>query len=108
MNNNLIAQVDFNKLNGALKGIGFRFAGEKPGKIITDLYPYLFVFAGLALLLYLIMGGFELMISSGEPKKVQNAQEKITNAIIGFIIIFIAFWLVQIIEVILGVKTGIF
>ena len=72
------------------------------GDIINDLVPYVFALAGLLLFFILILGGFELMTSAGDPKKMEAAKGKITNAVIGFVIIFVAFWLVQILEVIFG------
>jgi hypothetical protein len=90
----------------------FKFTGEsgKIGNIITNLLPYLFTVAGVILLLYLIYGGFQLMLSRGDPKGMQAAQGKITSAIIGFIIIFIAYWLVQLLGKVLGLTQigGIF
>ena len=79
----------------------------KLGEIVSGLLPYLFAGAGLLLLLYLLLGGFQLMTSGGDPKKTQEAKGKITNALVGFIIVFIAYWLVQIIASILGLgKIG--
>ena len=85
---------------------GFKFTGEKAtiGDIINDLVPYIFALAGLALLFILILGGFELLTSAGDPKKMESAKGKITNAILGFIIIFVAYWLVQILQVVFGIK----
>ena len=74
------------------------------GDIINALVPYIFALAGLALLLILILGGFELMTSAGDPKKMESAKGKITNAIVGFIIIFISYWIVQILEIVFGVE----
>lgn len=76
------------------------------GDILTTLLPYIFVLAGIILFGYLIMGGFEFLTSAGNPEKIKTAQKKLVNAIIGFVIIFAAFWLVQILEEILGI--GIF
>lgn len=75
------------------------------GEIISGLLPYLFTGAGLLLLLYLIYGGLQLMLSRGDPKAVESAKGKITGALIGFIIVFAAYWLVQIIASILGLKN---
>ena len=79
----------------------------KLGEIVSGLLPYLFAGAGLFLLLYLLLGGFQLMTSGGDPKKMQEAKGKLTNALVGFIIVFIAYWLVQIIASVLGLgKIG--
>ena len=82
----------------------FKFADADIGQIINDLVPYIFALAGLALMMVLIWGGFGLMTSAGDPKKMEAARGKLTNAIIGFIIIFMAYWLVQILETIFGIK----
>ncbi len=80
------------------------------GGIISNLLPYIFTAAGILLLIYLIFGGFQLMLSGGDPKGAQSARSHITNAIIGFIIIFVAFWVVQIFGSVFGLKgiTNIF
>lgn len=74
------------------------------GDIINDLVPYIFALAGLALLIILIWGGFEFLTSAGDPKKMESAKGKLSNGIIGFVIIFVAYWLIQILEVIFGLK----
>lgn len=82
--------------------------GLTVGTIISELLKYLFVFAGLALLGYLIYGGFLLMTSGGDPKKVESAKGAITNAILGFLLIFCAYWITQIVGMIFGLDTTIF
>lgn len=85
----------------------FEFSGNKGniGSIVSSLVNYLFPLAGLLLLLYLIFGGFSLMTSGGDPKAVQAAKSKITNALIGFIIVFASYWIVQILGTILGIEV---
>jgi len=83
----------------------FKFKGGRGtiGNIITDLLPYVYFLAGLTLFIYLIIGGFGLLTSAGDPKKVESAQGKLTSAIVGFLIIFISYWLIQILETIFGI-----
>lgn len=73
------------------------------GKIISNLLPYIFAAAGILLFIYLLIGGFQLLTSAGEPKTIEEAKSKITNAIIGFVIIFIAYWLIQVVQTIFGI-----
>lgn len=84
---------------------GFKGEFTDIGSVISALLPYVFVLAGLILFVFLIFGGFELLMSAGNPDKVKSAQGKITSAIIGFVIIFIAYWLVQILQVIFGIEV---
>ena len=92
--------IDFDELQ---KTIGLKPELDTLGDIISSLATYLLVFAGFALLLYLIYGGFQFMTSSGDPATTKEAQAIITHAFAGFIIIFIAYWLVQAMGIIFGV-----
>ena len=84
---------------------GVRAQLTSVGTLISEFLKYLFPLAGLILLLYLLAGGFQLMTSAGDPKKMQEAKSKITNALVGFIIVFAAYWLVQIAGYILGLEA---
>lgn len=74
------------------------------GKMIGALLPYVYVVAGLLMLLMLIMGGVTLMTAAGDQNKTKEGYGKIQAGIIGFIIIFVSYFVVQITEVVLGVK----
>jgi hypothetical protein len=79
---------------------------NKPGKpqftslssVLTVLMPTLFAVAGLLLFGYLVWGGFDYLLAMGDPKKAEVGKTKITNAIIGFVLIFAAFWITQIVD----------
>lgn len=99
--------IDFEGLKGAipsLKPIFQAGPASNVGGIISSILPYLFVFAGLLLLFYLIYGGFHMMIAAGDEKGLAQARGKITNALVGFLLLFISYWLVQVVEFILGIK----
>ena len=104
-----IPPINWNTLYNAL---GFRqdFRGQPLGVIISALLNYIFPIAGIFLLLYLIYGGFLWMVSSGIPQTIQAARTIVTNALLGFAIIFAAYWLVRIVGTILGLTQfgGIF
>ena len=75
------------------------------GSLISRILPYIFSAAAMALLIYLVMGGLQMMTSKGDPKAMQSAQAKITNAIIGFVIVIFAFVIVQLLGQILGLSA---
>jgi len=83
---------------------GFKFENGNIGNIFSALLPYLYVAAGLILLIMLIVGGLGLMTAAGNPDKMKAGYGKITNALIGFLIVFISYFVVQIVETILGIK----
>jgi hypothetical protein len=82
----------------------FNMSGS-PGEIISSFMNILFPLVGLLLLLYLIYGGYNLMLSGGDPKKIQAAKSIITMALLGFVIIFASYWLVRIVGYVLGLDT---
>lgn len=80
-------------------------ASAKIGDVIGSTLPYIFGAAGIALLIYLVIGGLQMMISRGDPKAMQSAQGKISNALIGFVIVVFAYLLVVLIGRILGIQA---
>ena len=83
---------------------GFKFENKSVGDIFSGLLPYLYVIAGLILLVMLVTGGLGLMTAAGNPDKMKAGYGKISNALIGFLIIFISYFVVQLVETILGIK----
>jgi hypothetical protein len=86
---------------------GFLFQGSQGtiGTIISRAVPLVLAFAGLGLLLMLISAGYTFMTSAGDAKKMEQGKQRLTYAIVGFLIVFGAYWLVQIIGIMFG--TGI-
>jgi hypothetical protein len=74
------------------------------GSILSRVIPYVFIFAGIGLLLMLLGSGFSFLTSAGDPKKMDKAKGQLTNALVGFLIIFVAFWLVQALGIIFGLS----
>lgn len=95
------SQIPFEFFN---RQIGLKSEFKSLGDIISALLPLLFVFAGLGVLLYLLYGGFQLMTSGGDPKGIAEGKGKITNAVVGFVIIFVAFWVIQAVGIIFGIE----
>lgn len=82
----------------------FIFADSDIGTLLTKATNYILAAVGIGLLLMLISAGFTLMTSAGDAKKMEMGKQQITNAIIGFIIVITAYWIVQIAGYIFGIK----
>ena len=76
---------------------------ENIASLVNKSLTFVFAIAGILLLLYLIWGGFDYLTSMGDPKKVETANKKLSSAIIGIIIIFISYWIVQLAEYLLNI-----
>lgn len=62
--------------------------------------------ASIILLGLLIFGGITFIMNAGkgDAKKAQQGKSAITNALIGFAIVLLAFTIIQVIQVITGLK----
>ncbi|PWU23759.1 hypothetical protein C5B42_01890 [Candidatus Cerribacteria bacterium 'Amazon FNV 2010 28 9'] len=103
----------FTNVNNAIFGTGGKALSDKnavppdqvtPRGIITSLMPYLFTAAGLILFVMIVWGGFEMLTGATNPKQQEAGRQRITTALVGFLIIFCAYWLARIVELILGVS----
>jgi len=71
----------------------------EPMDLVKWLFPYFLGFGGLAAFGLIVYSGFQLMISSGDPQKIQGAKETITSAVTGLIFIILSLFLLRLIGV---------
>ena len=76
------------------------------GSLISTLLPNVYMIAGVILFILLIFGGFTYIVSAGQqkPEGVQQGKNAIGAALIGFLLIFASWWIIQIVEVITGIE----
>jgi len=99
----IAAGLDLNALEGVTTPT---ITDRTPGGIISIFVgQYLFPIAGFLTLGIAIYGGFEYMLSYGDPKKVASGQQRITYGIIGFVVIFASWWLVRIAGGVLDIQA---
>lgn len=77
---------------------------SRPGGIISRLLRFAFPLAGIVLFVMLIWSGFEIFTGATSGKKSLDAgKQRATAAVIGFFLLFVSYWLAQILEVIFGI-----
>ena len=54
--------------------------------------------------LILVIGGVMFVVSSGEPEKIATAKKTMTNAVLGIIIIFVAWLFINLFYTVIGYK----
>jgi len=59
------------------------------GKFIAFGINMFILVAGIFLLIYLFWGAFDWIVSNGEKERIAKAQNKITNAVIGMLLVFV-------------------
>lgn len=82
-----LSQLGDNVINGINPSEGLL------ANVIKNLLTMVFVAGGLFLVYNLIMGALNWIMSAGEKEKVDKARKQITNALIGFIILMVVWFL---------------
>ena len=85
-------------------GASFAFIDKAPADIINSLLPIVFILAGIILLAMLVSGGFTIFVSAGNPEKIKKGTSMITSALIGFLIIFAAYWIIELLQITFGIN----
>jgi di/tricarboxylate transporter len=76
------------------------------GKIVTSVSSSLYIAAGVVLLVLVLWGGLEIVRGAGSDDRDQvgKGQKIIGAAVSGFLLIFISYWIIQIIELLTNVN----
>lgn len=74
------------------------------GKFTEVIVQNMFVIAGIVALFIMVLSGFTIVLSSGNPKQAEKGKAALTGAVVGLLLIFASFWIVQLIEFITGIQ----
>ncbi|MGI6776154.1 MAG: hypothetical protein ACOX5S_02615 [Patescibacteria group bacterium] len=77
--------------------------GEGIAHLISVVIGLFTLVAGLWFLFQLILGGYAYMSAGGNKEKAQAASQKITQALIGLVIVVLAIFIINLLGYILGV-----
>ena len=75
---------------------------KSPADMIILVVSNVFVVAGFMLFIFIIIAGFKFI--AGDSKGMEEARNMMGGVLMGFIVMFAAYWIIQIIEQITGVK----
>jgi len=98
---------DVNQALDKATAFGNPFKYKDMGKLVSNGLSLGLTIASLLVLLYLLWGGIEWITSAGDKGKLENARNRITNAILGITIIAITFAIYLIIRTFLGLPVSI-
>lgn len=76
------------------------------GPLISSFLKLSLIIAGIILLGLILFGGFGMIASagSGDTKKAEKSKNAITGAVIGFLVVFCAYFIIQIIQTVTGLQ----
>ncbi len=100
----LLAQNIFGNVSPPVAGIPSQPQDFVNKLIGTGIQAFLLI-AAIALLFFMLWGALDWITSGGEKEKVSKAQNKITNAVIGMVLVIVMLTVYQvIITQVLGLK----
>ena len=95
------AQINFNDLTPA----GWKVRpGMNIGELltVTNIITFVFFLAGAIFLFSLLNAAWTYVTSTGDPKKIAEATQRILNAFFGIVIVLASFVIIRIILAVLG------
>lgn len=99
-----LTQITNPVLPGSL-GSGGNSAGTNAiGMLIGNFIGAFIIFAFIVTVFYFLLGGFEWITSGGDKAKLQSARDKITNALIGMIIVGASWAIMTLVGGFLGIQ----
>jgi hypothetical protein len=74
-----------------------------PGRLISRILLFAFPLAGIILFVMLVWAGFEMVMGAASKKSLDAGRQRATAAILGFLLLFASFWIVQLLEILFNV-----
>ena len=72
----------------------------QPATLVNLIVDSLFIVGGLLFFIIIILAGFKFIQSGSKGK--DEAKSMIGTAIAGFLVMFVAYWIVQVIQILIG------
>lgn len=77
---------------------------DTPATLVNIIVQNVFVVAGVLIFIFIIFAGFKFAMS-GKSEGKEGAKEIIEAVAIGFLVMFSAYWIIQIIEIVFGLEN---
>ena len=92
-------------VNPVLPGsLGSGTGGSAIGSIVGGVIGLLIIGAFIGAFLYLLLGGLEWITAGGDKAKLQSSRDKITNAIIGLLIVAASWAVMSLVSGFVGIS----
>lgn len=91
-----LVAIDFGKSSERLQKIGIdsNFNTTQtfsPALVVTNVIVYILSFVGLVFLVMILYSGFKMIFAGGNDQEIDAAKTRLKNAVLGFIVIVLAF-----------------
>lgn len=101
------AQINVNIKQGQGQGIPVKFASTPNAEgivqtILLNVIGLFFAVGGIGVIIYFIWGAVDWVLSGGDKEKIAGARKKMTNAIIGLVLLSLSFAIIRTVGAIAG------
>ena len=79
------------------RALGDNFSQKTLWVFVTDIVRYFLSFVSLVAVIYILYAGFQLMTWAWDEEKSKKARQIIIYVVVGIIVMWLAYWIVQII-----------
>ncbi len=92
-------------IGNAFKSPFGREGGATLGDFVSLILRLAFVLSGILILVLFIFAGYSMLAGAGSnnPEQAAKGRQAATAAALGFVIIFVAYWIVRLIERVINV-----
>lgn len=74
------------------------------GSLVNNLLPNIYIAGGVIIFFMILFGGFTIIANAGNADKIKDGSKTITSAIMGLLVLFGSYWIIQIIQTVTGVN----
>jgi len=72
--------------------------------LINNILPNVYIAAGIIIFFMIVLGGFTMIANAGDSHKMDDGKKTITSALVGLLVVFASYWIIQIIQVVTGLQ----
>ncbi len=77
---------------------------SSPAGIVSRILLFAFPIAGLILFVMLVWAGFQIIAGGAQgSKSIEAGRQRATTALLGFLLLFVSYWIMQIIEIVFSI-----
>lgn len=77
---------------------------SKPASLLGEILVFAFPLSGVILLVMILWGGFEMVSGAANKKSMDAGRQRITAAVVGFVLLFVSYWIIRIVEQVFGIQ----
>ena len=72
--------------------------------LVSVILRNIYVIAAIILFLMIFIGGLGMIINAGNAEKQKQSSKTLGSAVTGFLILFLSYWILKIIQLFIGVE----